>query len=273
MRNTVCRTADLIGRLAIPVAKGPGHAATAGAGRRGARLGTTRRSLTVLAIGSATLLATGLLAGCGESVRPAAPRSPAAMPSPSRPAVTVPPSVPSGFVPQSFTAVSATHWWVLGSVPCGSRDCPAIVTTTDGGATFHPLPAPGGPFGPVMNSPPAAGSIRFADSSDGWVFDPALYATHDGGRHWTAISMPGQVTDLEPGLGEVFAIVTPPSPPCARTGTCTSSTPAPRLWRAQPSSDRWSADPAAGAASTGLAVHGRWVRAINTMSTRDGPAI
>jgi hypothetical protein len=181
--------------------------------------------------------------------------------------------LPSGFVPQSFTAVSATHWWVLGSVPCGTRDCPAIVTTTDGGTAFHSLPAPGGPFGPGLNSPPAAGSIRFADSADGWVSGPALYATHDGGRHWTAVSLPGQVTELEPGLGVVFAVVTPPAPPCARTGTCTSSTPAPRVWRTQPSSDHWSADPAAGAVSTGLAVHGRSVWVINAMSTRDGPAI
>ena len=85
--------------------------------------------------------------------------------------------------------------------------------------------------------------------------------------------MLGQVTDLEPGLGEIFAVVAPPSPPCATTGTCTTSTPAPRLWRAHPSGDHWSADPAAGAVSTGLAVHGHSVWVINTMSTRDGPAI
>ena len=226
----------------------------------------------MLAIGSAALLAAGLLAGCGQSVHPAAARSPATL-SPSLQTTTAPPPVPRGFVPMSFTAVSATHWWVLGSVPCGSRDCPAIVTTTDGGTTFQSLPAPGGPFGPGLNSPPAAGSIRFADSSDGWVFGPALYATHDAGRHWTAISVPGQVTGLEPGLGAVFAVVTPPAPPCARTGTCTSSTPAPGLWRVRPSSDHWSAGRAAGAVSGGLAVHGPSVWVINTMSIRDGPAI
>jgi hypothetical protein len=162
---------------------------------------------------------------------------------------------------------------VLGSVPCGTRDCPAIATTTDGGIAFQSLPAPGGPFGPGLNSPPAAGSIRFADSADGWVFGPALYATHDRGRHWTAIPLPGQVTGLEPGLGEVFAVVTPPAPPCARTGTCTSSTPAPHVWRTQPSSDHWNADPAAGAVSAGLAVHGRSVWVISAMSPRDGPTI
>jgi hypothetical protein len=39
--------------------------------------------------------------------------------------------------------------------------------------------------------PPVAGTIRFADVRDGSAFDPALYSTHDGGRHWTAIPVPG----------------------------------------------------------------------------------
>ncbi|HUY44640.1 MAG TPA: hypothetical protein VMV92_02775 [Streptosporangiaceae bacterium] len=144
--------------------------------------------------------------------------------------------------------------------------------TTDGGVTFRSMPAPGGRFGPALDSPPAAGSIRFADPSDGLVFRPALYVTHDGGRRWTAISVPGQVTDLEPGLGEVFAVITPPAPRCSATGTCTSRTPAPQLWRARPSSDRWTADPAAGGVAGALAVHGDSVWLINTLSTRDGPA-
>jgi len=219
---------------------------------------------TVLAMAAAAVLAAGSLAGCGEPAGPvsAGPVSAA----PSRP------SVPPGFVPLAFTAISATHWWVLGSVPSGRRDRPVIVTTTDGGVTFRSMPAPGGRFGPALDSPPAAGSIRFADPSDGWVFGPALYVTHDGGRRWTAISVPGQVTDLEPGLGEVFAVITPPAPRCSATGTCTSRTPAPQLWRARPSSDRWTADPAAGGVAGALAVHGDSVWLINTLSTRDGPA-
>jgi hypothetical protein len=169
----------------------------------------------VLATGAATALATGFLAGCGEAAHPGsgtarydslsiAPRP--AMTAPATPLSATPSGTTAvpGFVPLSFTAVSATDWWVLGSVPCRSRDCPAIVTT-DGGATFQPRPAPGGPFGRGLDLPAAARSIRFADSSDGWAFGPALYATHDGGRHWTAISMPGAVTELAPGLGEVFA--------------------------------------------------------------------
>jgi hypothetical protein len=45
------------------------------------------------------------------------------------------------------------------------------------------------------------------------------------------------------------------------------------VWRTQPSSDRWNADPAAGAVSAGLAVHGHSVWVINATSTRVGPVI
>jgi len=71
---------------------------------------------TVLAMAVAAVLAAGSLAGCGEPVGPVSA-------APSRP------SVPPGFVPLAFTAISATHWWVLGSVPSGRRDRPVIVTT------------------------------------------------------------------------------------------------------------------------------------------------
>jgi hypothetical protein len=173
----------------------------------------------------------------------------------------------------SFSAISAAHWWVLGSAPCGDRDCLSVATTTDGGASFRSLPAPGAPFGPGRNAPPAADQIRFADARDGWAFGPGLYATHDGGWHWAAIPVPGAVIDLEPGLGQVFAVVTPPDPSCSRTGTCDASAPAPGLWRAQPESDAWSPDPAAGGVSLGLAVHGHSVWILDSMSTRDGAAI
>ncbi len=176
-------------------------------------------------------------------------------------------------MPRSFTAISATHWWLLGSVACGSRDCPTIMTTTDGGVTFRSLPAPGGSFGPSLRSGPAAAGIRFADAEDGWVFGPALYATHDGGHHWASIPVPGQVLDLEPGQGEVFAVVAPTSPACARSGTCASGAPAPRLWRAPPGSDDWSPDRAAGDVSGGLAVHGDSVWVIDSMATADGWAL
>jgi len=179
---------------------------------------------------------------------------------------------PLGFVPRAFTAASAADWWVLGSVPCGIRYCSSIERTTDGGVTFRTLAAPGGPYGPSVDSRPAVSGIRFAGPSDGWVFGPSLYATHDGGVHWTAVSVPGTVSALEPGLGEVFATVTPSVLSCQRTGTCDASAPAPHIYRTLPGSNHWTLDPAAGSVSVGLAVHGRSIWVIDSRVTADGPA-
>jgi photosystem II stability/assembly factor-like uncharacterized protein len=33
--------------------------------------------------------------------------------------------------------------------------------------------------------------VRFANSQDGWAFDPELWATHDGGATWSQILLPG----------------------------------------------------------------------------------
>jgi hypothetical protein len=212
------------------------------------------------------LLTIALVSGCGAAAAPmaahdlASTRSIAGTGSSARPS----------FVPLSFTAISVTHWWVLGAVPCGAKDCLSLKTTTNGGATFTSLPAPPGSFAP--GAAPVGSSVRFADAKDGWVFGPKLYATHDGGLRWTAIKMPGVVGELEPGLGEVYAGVFPATP-CSSTGTCTARTPRPQLWRTAPSSNRWVADRAAGAVSYSLAVHGTSVWVINATLTRDGYVI
>jgi hypothetical protein len=169
--------------------------------------------------------------------------------------------VPTGFVIESFSAISTTQWWVLGSVPCGTQLCSEIAVTTDGGASFKILLAPGGPFSEPPAGPPIS-SIRFADPNDGWVFGPDLYATHDGGHHWAAIHLGGQVVRaLEAGSDQVFAIIGPPTTSCASSGTCNATTPAPHLWRTSPTGDGWRVDTAAGDVSEGLAVHGQsvWV--------------
>lgn len=204
---------------------------------------------------AAALLTMTLASGCGVTAAPVTGRS-------ARPS----------FVPLSFTAVSATRWWVLGAVPCGANDCLSIKATANGGATFRSLPAPPGTFAPGPAATPAESSVRFADANDGWVFGPRLYATHDGGLHWTAIPMPGVVEELQPGLGQVYAGVFP-NAPCTSTGTCTAGTPQPRLWRTRPWSNDWTVDEAAGAVGGSLAVHGTSVWVVNAMLTRDGYAL
>jgi hypothetical protein len=226
------------------------------------------RYLTAWRLPAAPLLAIGLLTGCGAAAPLAAHSLGSSRSIPGTGASARPP-----FLPLSFTAISVTRWWVLGAVPCGARDCLAIRTTTDGGTTFRSLPAPPGTFWPTApGAAPTVSSISFADAKDGWVWGPQLYATHDGGLHWTAIRLPGAVLELEPGLSTVYAAVFPATP-CTTTGTCTARTPQPQLWRSQPSGDTWSVDPAAGGVGGSLAVHGRSVWVVNTIRTHDGPVL
>jgi hypothetical protein len=54
--------------------------------------------------------------------------------------------------------------------------------------------------------------VRFANRDDGWVFEPELWSTHDGGATWTQISLPGVSSDaivssLETAAGVVDAAV------------------------------------------------------------------
>lgn len=158
-------------------------------------------------------------------------------------------------------------------MPCAGGLCPEVAATADAGASFTTMPGPGGAYASSAQATPPVSSIRFANPNDGWVFGPKLYATHDGGKQWTAVNLPGQVTALEPGADQVFATVDPPTPPCYRTGTCNASTPTPQLWRSAPGSSHWVVDTAAGAVSAGLAVHGRSVWVMNSTVTKDGPAL
>ncbi len=93
--------------------------------------------------------------------------------------------------------------------------------------------------------------IRFFNTSDGWAFGPQLWATHDGGQHWTKIRTHGlRVTALETAGQRVFAVWAQ----CAGGGAdfaadCTSSA----LYEASPGSDQWAPVPGAG---TGYSLSG-----------------
>ena len=122
--------------------------------------------------------------------------------------------VPAGFQPISATFVSSKDGWVLGSVPCDTNRCPAIVHTTDGGASWTPIAAPKTTVGrsPVDETSTGVSAIRFADAKDGWAFGPELWATHNGGATWKKISIAGLPNDspvrgLEAARGTVHAVV------------------------------------------------------------------
>lgn len=150
--------------------------------------------------------------------KPSARRSPAlrtpSPPAPS-PSPAVSPSaepkaepVPAGFGALSTSWVSERAGWVLGVVPCSGGRCTALVRTSDGGGTWTPVP---GPQVPPAAAPDAlaARRIRFANLSDGWVFGPGLWATHDGGMRWARVLLPGAsgatISSLEASSGRVHA--------------------------------------------------------------------
>jgi photosystem II stability/assembly factor-like uncharacterized protein len=53
--------------------------------------------------------------------------------------------------------------------------------------------------------------VRFANSHDGWIFGPELWATHDGGQSWDRVSVfgasHGVVLDLEAANGVAHAVL------------------------------------------------------------------
>jgi len=158
---------------------------------------------------------------------------------PPRTAVSQPPAgpVPSGFAPESFTAIGASTWWLLGSAPCSSPPCTSIVRTDDGGRTFVGIPAP---------RTRAVSQLRFANADDGFAYGPQLWVTHDQGRSWHRVALPGALSDLATSGGYVYAIVTTPG----GVG---------RLMRSPVNRDSWSSLPAAGDAYTGLWAQGSTV--------------
>ncbi len=113
-------------------------------------------------------------------------------------------AVPTGFQPESFTAISETKWWLLGTAPCGRHACTAIAHTTDGGPHFTRIAAP--PTRAVYN-------IRFADARDGYAYEPQLWITHNGGRTWTSNRSFG-ANELAIAGGFVYAV--------AKTGVAAS---------------------------------------------------
>jgi len=127
------------------------------------------------------------------------------------PTPTAPPPVPANFAASSVTFVSTNTGWVIGQAGtpghCGppkAYDCTSVAATSDGGTTWHGVPAPvtGAPDGGTGVS-----QIRSLDGVSAWAFGPQLYATHDGGRHWAVVPTHGmRVIGLETVSHMVFAV-------------------------------------------------------------------
>jgi len=180
--------------------------------------------------GLAAVSAAWVLSGCSSiptsmsaSHTPVSIATPSATTSPAAATVTPTPSPPAAWTlpaaaaaedlsVSSVTFVSTEEGWVLGSAPCGtSSQCLALMRTEDGGKTWVSVTPP--PTSLLAGEEQGGVSeVRFANSQDGWAFDPELWSTHDGGATWTQISLPGVSSDaivssLETADGVVDAAV------------------------------------------------------------------
>jgi len=202
-----------------------------------------------VAVGITALLAGLALTGCGSvssgpgtgagssltSTASGAPGRSSTTPVGATPTVSAPAStpattpaptpaggpVPKGFAATSVTFVSTDEAFVLGTAPCVNKPCTSIVRTLDRGASWVGLPAPVTPLAdPYGSSGPGAWGIRFASPSAGFVFGNGLWATTDGGEHWSSVAGPGgAIVDLEVIDGQLLAL----SDNCSAQSGCSPS--------------------------------------------------
>jgi hypothetical protein len=144
--------------------------------------------------------------------------------------------VPPGFGAESYTAIGAGTWWLLGSAPCSNPPCTSILRTDNGGHSFVGTPAP---------RTTKVSQLRFANAADGFAYDSQLWVTHDAGASWHQVRLGGAVTDLATAGGFAYAIV--------RYGHKGAG----RLERAPLGSDSWTTLTGAGSAYAGLWAHGQ----------------
>lgn len=224
-----------------------------------------RRRSAAAAVGALVVFS-----GCGSAAPRTAPSTSAATttvaPTTSAPPpVTMTPTtrasvsgpVPAGFKVQSATFVSVDRGWVLGTAACASPPCTSMART-DGNGRWVGVPAPlDGLSNGSSTAQTGVSEVRFADDSNGWVFGPDLWSTHDGVTTWNRVtvgSAVSQVIALETAAGEVDAVVTD----CA-----VGSAPCPgQLWHAPIGSDQFTQVPSVQlpngvAGPSALALHGR----------------
>jgi hypothetical protein len=174
-------------------------------GTGGVAGGTASATTTVSAASSASsAAASSAQAGNAATTGPAA-----SSPATGATGVSGGGPVPAGFAATSVTFVSVDEAFVLGTAPCAHAPCTSIVRTLDRGVSWAGIPAPVVPLGdPYSNtSQPAAWGIRFASPGEGFVFGNGLWATTDGGEHWTAVAGPGHsIVDLEVIDGQLLTL-------------------------------------------------------------------
>jgi photosystem II stability/assembly factor-like uncharacterized protein len=117
-------------------------------------------------------------------------------------------SAPTKFEPGSVSFLSASQGFLLGTAPCGHASCTSLLTTVDGGKKWTKVAAPSAPFTSYYSQSSASVSeVVFANASDGWVYGPSLWATHDGAATWQKLNLGGPVYSLAASGKVAYAIV------------------------------------------------------------------
>lgn len=154
------------------------------------------------------------------------------------------PGAPSARVSVAVASTSFTspeHGWVLGAVPCHQGRCTVVVQTATAGRSWTRVHGPAVPL--AGSSAPGVNRVHFADDRNGWVFAPQLQVTHDGGRTWTRLAVPGggrQVAALTSGGGVVYAVVSS----CVVGDPTRCPKPA-AVWRSPVAANHWTRVPIA----------------------------
>lgn len=172
--------------------------------------------------------------------------------------------VPDDFRPVSATFVGLTGY-LLGDAPCATGRCTTLVRTMDSSRSWAKIPGNltarlPDDLDPDADLPSTVRDVRFGSARDGWAFGGALFATHDGGAHWSRIDVDGSVIDLATDGTRVYALVTS----CASDGEDCGRDP--RLLSARVTSDRFGKE---GVTATGLA-HAQLALAGGTVAVQVG---
>lgn len=203
-----------------------------------------------------------ILAGCGGNSKRLAEKQIPTATRGSLPRSTTGPSggpVSPGFEPDAFSAVSERSYWLLGSIPCRTGRCTAIVRTTDGGRSFVSIPAP------PLSTEGVIPTLQFASRRDGFAFAPSfvprvtggIYTTHDGGASWHRLALRDVLAFAASG-GTAYAVTARCSPQ-----RCIGY----RFERSPVSTDAWRAAAlpfALGGSGLNLAAHGKNVWVLDT---------
>ncbi len=98
----------------------------------------------------------------------------------------------TGFSVLSMTFVSNQQGFALGTVPCATGRCAALLGTSNGDRTWRRLTAPTHGAGAIYNTcphgQPCVSQVRFATPSIGYAFGPSLLITTDGGQRWRRLA-------------------------------------------------------------------------------------